>query len=410
MPKFRVDALSEQGAAVTETAEAESAESLRREIAARGWEVLSVQAVADATSAADGPALRLSGPGGRLSSGDLITLGEELAGMARAGLPLDQALGSLAREMGRSRLKTAVVRLSDDLRAGRTLPEALAAQHGAIPEIYAALVEAGLRTGRLPDVMATVTLYSRTVADVRSLVWSAALYPTLVFVFGATMFIAMASFILPQFEALFDDFGTELPRMTRVALVVGRHPLLCLAPFAAILAAVALTWLMLRWTPRGRQRLARLLYSLPLLGSLVRGLRLAAFADLLGILIDQQVPLVEAVRLAGAASTDALVAAGSRSVECELREGKTLAAAFRAQPLIPDFLTWMVATGEPRGALAPSLRQAADVYRRRAELRVGFLRSVLPSFLIVVVGLGLVTFFTMAMFMPLIKLMTALSL
>src|SRR5437870_8667292 len=97
--------------------------------------------------------VRPGGPVG-LSANDLITLNEEIAGMARAGLPLDQGLAALAREMTRGRLKQATVEIAGELKAGRTLPEALANQGSRVPPFYAGLVEAGIRSGRLGEVMA----------------------------------------------------------------------------------------------------------------------------------------------------------------------------------------------------------------------------------------------------------------
>src|SRR2546421_2109362 len=40
-----------------------------------------------------------------MNADELVALNEQIAGMARAGLPLDQGLASLAREMSRGRLR-----------------------------------------------------------------------------------------------------------------------------------------------------------------------------------------------------------------------------------------------------------------------------------------------------------------
>src|SRR5258708_33576236 len=88
---------------------------------------------------------------------DLIALNEERAGMARAGLPLDQGLAALAREMGGGRLRQVTAELADDLRRGKTLPEALERQGGRVPPYYSSLVMAGVRTGRIGDVLTTLT-------------------------------------------------------------------------------------------------------------------------------------------------------------------------------------------------------------------------------------------------------------
>src|SRR5436190_23863687 len=94
----------------------------------------------------------------QLSPEDLVTLNEEIAAMSRAGLPLDQGLTALARDMGMGRLQQVTRQLGDDLHSGLTLPQALEKQAGRVPPYYAALLAAGIRSGRLSDVLATLTL------------------------------------------------------------------------------------------------------------------------------------------------------------------------------------------------------------------------------------------------------------
>src|SRR5437870_5683883 len=118
-----------------------------------------------------------------LSSDDLITLNEEIAAMARAGLPLDQGLAALAREMRTGRLQRATAEIAADLSAGQTLPEALDHQAGRVPDFYGSLVAAGVRSGRIGEVLATLTVYARSIADLRSTVVGAVFYPTVVLAF-----------------------------------------------------------------------------------------------------------------------------------------------------------------------------------------------------------------------------------
>src|ERR1700693_32031 len=100
-----------------------------------------------------------------MNADDLITLNEEIAGMARAGLPPDRGLKAMAGEMGRGRLQRVTAALAEDLRAGHPLPEALKRQGSRVPAFYAGLVEAGARTGRIGEVLATLTVYARSIAN-----------------------------------------------------------------------------------------------------------------------------------------------------------------------------------------------------------------------------------------------------
>src|SRR5438105_13100714 len=73
---------------------------------------------------------------GGLSAEDLIALNDEIAGMARAGLPLDQGMAALAKEMRHGRLQRVTADIAADLRRGSTLPEAMARQGGRVPRFY----------------------------------------------------------------------------------------------------------------------------------------------------------------------------------------------------------------------------------------------------------------------------------
>lgn len=342
---------------------------------------------------------------------DLIALNEQIAAMARAGLPLDQGLHSLAQDMGRGRLRTVTEALAADLRAGHPLPEALARQQGRVPPYYAALVTAGVRTGRLPQVLATLSAYARTVVVTRTILFDALFYPALVLVFGLGLVVAMTVFILPQFQAIFADFGLALPWLTEFVLWFGQDPVRRVAlPAALLVLCVPAVWLACRFSPGGRLVWSRFVYTVPLFGPLIRAARLEAFADLLATMVENEVPLPAAFDLAGAACADPLMARQSRQVGEALAAGVALGDAFRAgRGLVPEWVAWLAATGEKRGGLAQMLREIAGVYRRQVQSRAAMLRTVFPPLVIIVTAGFLTGVFIVALMLPLFKLLEGLS-
>ncbi|MDB5309770.1 MAG: ral secretion pathway protein [Gemmataceae bacterium] len=345
-----------------------------------------------------------------MTADDLTALNDQIAAMARAGLPLDQGLEGLAREMGRGRLRDVTETLARDLRAGIPLPDALARQTGRIPPYYANLVTAGIQTGRLPEVLTTLTMYARTVAATRATVVESLFYPAVVLVLGLVLFGTLVLLILPQFDKIFQDFGLQLPLFTQLVMSVGRHPVeLIFIPAGVLLGGLAVAWGAVRFTPRGRRVWARLVYLIPLVGPVIRAARLAAFCDLLWMLVEYGLPLPTAVRLAGAASSDPIMAARAVEIEDRLAQGMPLADAFRGQGLVPEWVAWLAASGERRGDLAAALRAIGTVYRRQVEARSVVLRTVLPPFVVIATAGFLTGVFAMAVMMPMIKLLEGLS-
>jgi type II secretory pathway component PulF len=341
---------------------------------------------------------------------ELIALNEEIAGMARAGLPLDQGLAALAKEMGRGRLRSVTAAIATDLKAGQTLPQALERQTGHVPPFYATLVSAGLRTGRISDVLATLTTYARTISSLRALIIEALFYPAVVLVFGLCLLGFLVVFVLPNFDIVFKDFGVPLPWVTEAVLQLSRQPFeYLLIPAIALVLLVVLVWLGLRFSKGGRLLWARFVYSVPLLGTVLHAARLAAFTELLAVLVDHEIPLPEAFRLAGLASSDPVMARGAEQIEQELNQGRPLGEVLRGRGLVPEWVSWMTALGERRGTLGQTLHQIADVYRRQVEMRAGIFRNVLPPFMIIVIAGLFVVLFVGVMMLPMIRMMEALS-
>jgi type II secretory pathway component PulF len=341
---------------------------------------------------------------------DLIALNEEIAGMARAGLPLDQGLAALAREMGKGRLQRITALLARDLESGHTLPQALARQQGHIPGYYAGLVAAGVRTGRIGEVLATLTIYARSMVNLRTVIVDALFYPAVVLIFAVGLFGFLSAFVLPQFDKIFQDFEMKLPDLTELVLTVSRQPFeYFVFPILLVVTGLFLVRLLMRATEAGRCQWAQIVYSLPLLGTLLRSARLAAFTELLAILVDHETPLPEAFRLAGEASSDPIMAVTARDVCEDLAQGQSLGSVLRGRGLVPEWVSWMAGLGEQRGTLGKTLHLIAEMYRRQVELRASLLRSVLPPFLIIATA-GVFTFvFVFAMMLPMIKLIEGLS-
>lgn len=345
-----------------------------------------------------------------MNADDLVALNEEIAGMARAGLPLDQGLRALAKEMGRGRLQKVTAAIAADLEAGKTLPEALQHQGKTLPPYYASLVAVGIRTGRMGEVLVTLTTYARNLHSLRSIVREALVYPTLVLVCACLLLMAFGWMIVPQFEAAYKGFDLILPISTQITLFLCRYPVILLfGPILLIVLAVGAARLACGFRPQGRRRWARIFYGFPLVGTMVRASRQAAFAELLAILVDQEVPLAEAFQLAGQATADPVMAGSAEEIHKQLVEGRPLGQVLSGRGLVPAWVSWLIGHGERQAALGKSLHHVASFYQRQVTLRAAYLRNVLPPFLIIcTAGLILATIFVVVV-IPFGRMMEALT-
>ena len=234
---------------------------------------------------------------------ELIALNDEIGALVWAGIPLDRGLKRMARDMPR-RVGRIAERLGEELDRGVSLPEALESSGVSFPPVYRAVVEAGIRSGRLAAALETVAHSTRRLAEARRMVTASLIYPVFVFLVACQLFMFFVMKIAPAFSRLLGDSSSLAAQALEAIRPLGRTVYIW-GPGAQLFVVV----LFVLWAHRASR--ASLLDPgatgwlfgwLPWLGSMTRSYRQAAFAEMLHLLIKHELPLPEAIRLAANAA------------------------------------------------------------------------------------------------------------
>ncbi len=344
------------------------------------------------------------GPDERLSTEEAAELAGQVAELAKAGLPLASGLRALADELAGSRLAPVLGNVARRLESGESLTEAIEAQGPRFPERVRGLIEAGVRSGRLGETLEEFVDLHRGQIELRRRVWTTLAYPITLLLIAAVLFVFMQACVVSQFALIFEDFETEVPIMTRIVLQFsGSISWLMLGIVLFLLGLAALVWLV-----PGSIWIARMMHAVPLLGPLWRSNRLWQFSRLMALLIDQEVPLPEAVRLAGGNLGDADLTAGAHRLAGACENGLSLSDGLDATRQFPASLMPLVAWGERNSAMSDAFRAAAEMFEGRVETQHVLTGTImLPTIFVLV--LALLSFVVVAMFMPLICLIQNLT-
>ena len=151
----------------------------------------------------------------KLSAAEATELAARVAELTKAGLPLGAGLRALAGELSSRRLAEVVCHLADRLDAGDDLAAAIDAIGGRLPPHLRGLVLAGLRSGRLPEVLEEYVDLELRRADLHRCLWASLIYPLLLMAALTALAVLATLFIMPKFVAMFRDFNVQLPFMTR---------------------------------------------------------------------------------------------------------------------------------------------------------------------------------------------------
>lgn len=349
--------------------------------------------------------------GGPVTLDQLIALNDEILALVRSGIPLERGLVLTGRDL-QGRLGAIARDLGGRMEQGDRLPEALAKSGYVMPDLYRAIVEAGLRSGRLASALEGMAAVARGYSEARQAVGLALLYPLMVVSLAYGLALGFVVLVAPRFVAAFGSMGLRPMGLLEALARVGETAVYWGPVFPTLLALLVLRWV---WSGRSAALdhgpFGRWSSRIPVLGRMMAGFRSANFADILALLIEHGVPLEEAVGLAADAAGGRVRRSPAVADSDEVRGGgPSQGAQLDPDGSLPPLLAWMVRSGRRQGDLPQALRHAAATYRSKSRARAEAIRIVLPTALMLTIGAWAVLLYGLLLFVPLTKLYDELAL
>lgn len=378
MPRFRFEALNAEGTLLQGTLAADSEREAARQLDRRGLSIISVRADIDAPA----PGLRRAS---RLKLRDMVVAFHELATMLHSGVGLAEAVASQARSAHHPVLVGAFESISNALRRGLPFSDALEAASLPMPGYFMTLVRAGEKSGLLAQSLSDGVVQMEYDDQVRGEIRQALTYPAVLVAAGFGAVALMFTFVVPKFASLLDR-GAELPWLSSVVLHGG---MFARDYFGWILAAAfAAAFLLARSfaTPGKRAGWHQRLERLPVIGPWRVEAETASWAKVLATLLDNKVPLLDALALAQSGVRSPQRRGRLAQVARAVRAGMPLADSLEEQGALTATGYNLVRVGERSGELPAMLRTLATLCENAGRLRMKQFLALLEPAAIAVIG------------------------
>jgi len=345
----------------------------------------------------------------RVKPSELTVMTRQLATMIASGMTLLRAFYVLEEQIENKLLRETVSAVREDIESGISFSEALAKHPKIFNPLYVAMVRAGEAGGVLEQSLERTSDQLEKDDSLRRQVKSAMAYPTVVLTFAFAVLIGLIAFIVPVFVGVFEDFGGELPLITKFtvsmsAVVTGQWYIL-MAIFIGGLVGFK-KW---RKSDLGRPQWDRVRLRIPFkIGDTVQKIALARWSRTFSALYSAGVPIMQAIEVTGQTAGNAVVEDAMDSVIESVKSGGSIAAPLKDVPIFPAMVAQMIAVGEETGNLDTMLTKVADFYEDEVAAAIKALTSILEPVMIVLVG-GIVGFIVVAMYMPMFKVYDAIQ-
>lgn len=415
MPVFKYEALDSQGIAIKNEIEALSQKEAVSKIRNMGYFPTKVHARGagkkTAAKAAARPKRR-RGARGKVRIKYITQFARQLSTLQDAGLPILRSLRILQEQQKPGTFKKVIGYVGDDIEGGSTLSEAFGRFPRAFDRLFVNMVAAGETGGVLDLILSRVADFMEKAQKLKARVKSAMVYPCVVLGAAFTILLMLMWKVIPQFETVLTEMtgGAELPKITQVVLGVAAWVaeqygwvILLATPFVIIFV--------LRFIKQfryGRVVLDTIKLKLPVLGQLTSKVSVTRWTRTLGTLIGAGVPILDAINVTRETAGNEVFANMLGNVHNSIRQGDTFAGPLRKSKTVDLIVSNMVAVGEETGDLDKMLLKVAENYDEQVDVLVASLMSLLEPIMILVLG-GVVMLIVLAVFLPMITIITNLS-
>ena len=415
MPLFAYTAVDAQGKTHQGTVEANHAADAATAIKKQGQFPTNIaETSAAAKSKGKGFSLSFSMGGGsatgKVPAKVLTVFTRQLSTLISAGLPLLRSLRTLSKQEKNVNLKKIMGILAESVEGGTTFSEALSQHPKAFNKLYVNMVKAGELGGVLEIVLTRLAEFAEKSQRIRGKVTSAMVYPLVVLTIAVVIVAFLMLFIVPKFEAIFQDMlgGRPLPTITQVIMDLSRFIQGNFILIGVALVVLAVGFRFALRLPGISTAVDRYKLKLPLFGDLLTKTSVARFSRTLGTLVSSGVPILQALQITRDTAGNERVSEAIESIHDNVKEGESMVAPMEASQIFPPMVVSMVQVGEETGQLPDMLTKVADVFEEEVDVAVSGLTSLLEPVMIVLLAL-IVGTIVVALFLPLITIIQDLT-
>ena len=407
MAAYKYRALDSDGKLIKGVLEGDSERQIRAQLRTKSLRPIEVTSAgrraANGTRADPGAKRGWFAP--RLSASELALVTRQLATLVASSLPLDECLQAAAKQTRRASTKALLLQVRSKVAEGHTLAHAMGQFPQTFGDMYRAMVTAGEQAGQLGPVLEQLADYTENRQHTAQKLQMALIYPFVLIGVAIAVVTALMVFVVPEMVGIFAQTKTELPPLT-VALIATSDFLTnygVLLMVGLVILVVVIQRLLKN--PVYKKVSDATLLRVPGIRRVLIGMDTSRFSSTLSILMASGVPLLDALKIAGAVMNNLVLRASSQEVASKVQEGSSLNRALSQEDYFPPMMVHMVASGETSGELESMLERSASNQERELEATLGTVMALFEPIMVVFMG-GLVLTIVMAILLPIFDLNT----
>ena len=385
---YRYTIINSMGKKANGTFDAENENDVRNFLLAQDYQVLSV---------AERSKYDIDiGGNGKIKAADLAFSLTQLSTYIRSGIPLADSVRILAKQTKRPNLKKSFNQLVYELLKGESLSSAMELQETVYPKLLINMVKTAEMTGDLPSILDDMAEYYTSMEETRKTMKSAMTYPLVVLTLAFGVLIFMLTYLVPQFTAMFEENGAELPALTKAIVALSDFIKTKWYVLVIIIVGIVGTfYFCYKKIQKFREFVQMCVMHLPVFGNIIIYNEIANFTKTFASLLNHGVFITDSMEILSKITTNEIYIKILSETLDNLSKGDSISTAFKGKWAVPVVAYEMIVTGETTGQLGAMMEKVAGHFQMLHKSMIDQMKSliepILICFLAGVVGVILVS-------------------
>lgn len=353
---------------------------------------------------------RAAKPRTAIGRNEFMLFNQQLASITKAGIPLERGLRELASDISSRSMRKLIDAIASELEAGTSIEEAFEKRQKRFPPLYGRILKAGIETGRLSEMLTSLNRHLELAHQTRRIIFEALSYPAVILALAAVILTAIFLIVIPPFGPILADLteGSQLPKLTQLFLRVTEH----IVPFwigvGVLIAVIVFIVGLLSTSPAGRRLKESLLLRMLIIGRIYHSSVLSRMAESMAMMVAAGSDMPACLRLGSGSTGSETLLLESEMLANQIEQGANILEAGQFCRMIPRLFLYSIQLGTQRNELQDNLYSLGQMYSEQARCGQARLQAVLLPLMLIVVG-GILVMAVLSMFLPLITIITKLS-
>ena len=335
---------------------------------------------------------------------DLVFFLTQLSTYIKSGIPLTESLVMIENQTKDKKKKDLYKRIVYELNTGANFSEALARQGNIFPKLLINMLKTSELTGNLTESLDDMAAYYKTADSNRKQVISALTYPSVVLVISIAVLTFLLIFIIPKFQSIFDQLGSNLPGIT--LFLINMSTFLqnnVIKIVLAIFASIIIIVMLYRHVKKFRYCVQWVAMHIPVIKDVLIDNEVVMFTKTFSSLIRHDVFITDSIEMLGKITNNEIYKDIIKEAVTNLSAGAGLSPAFENKWAFPRVAYEMLVTGEKTGRLGVMMENVANYYEEEQKNLIQRLKSLIEPVMIIVLAF-IVGVILLAIFIPMFSI------